>query len=218
MNGSTAKKMAGHTWSDYQSWDDGKRWELIGGEAHAMSPAPTLRHQRIQLVLAAQLDAFFRGKKCQVFPAPTDVKLSESDVVQPDIAVVCEREKLQTTHIEGSPTLVVEILSPSTAAYDRVRKLPLYAASGVREVWMITPYPWLAEVFVLDGGGYRLDRAYGKAGILQSRVFRSLKIRLAEVFNYPIDPGERVVMVKEGRSPYGKRKRTGGGRRGGSYS
>jgi Uma2 family endonuclease len=208
MNGSTARKTVGYTWTNYRSWDDGQRWELIGGEAHAMSPAPSLRHQRIQSVFAAQLEAFFRGKKCQVFPAPTDVKLSEFDVVQPDIAVVCERERFQTTHIDGPPTLIVEILSPSTATYDRVRKLPLYAASGVREVWVITPYPWLAEVFVLDGGSYRLERAYGKDGVLQSRVFRSLKIRLADVFNYPIDPGERVEMVKEGRPPYGKRHRS----------
>jgi Uma2 family endonuclease len=171
-----------------------------------MSPAPTTRHQRIQLELMMQVGAFFRGKKCQVFPAPTDVKLSEFDVVQPDIAVVCDKGQITPTHIEGAPTLIVEILSPSTAAYDRIRKLPLYAASGVKEVWLITPYPWLAEVFVLDGGSYRLDRAYGKDGIVQSRVFRSLRIRLAAVFNYPIDPGERVVMVKEGRPPYGKGK------------
>jgi Uma2 family endonuclease len=198
--------MAGHTWSDYRSWDDGQRWELIGGEAHAMSPAPSTRHQQVQLELVVQLAAFFRGKTCQVFPAPTDVKLSEFDVVQPDLAVVCEREKIKPTHIEGPPTLVVEILSPSTAAHDRVRKLPLYAASGVKEVWLITPYPWLAEVFVLDGGSYRLDGAYAKDGILESRVFRRLKIRLTAVFNYPIDPSERVEMVKEGRPPYGKGK------------
>ena len=203
-----ARKKSAYTWSDYQSWDDGQRWEVIGGEAHAMSPAPGTRHQRVQLELAVQLAAYFRGKKCQVFPAPTDVKLSEGDVVQPDIAVVCERNKVKPTHIEGSPTLVVEILSPSTAAFDRVRKLPLYAASGVREVWLVTPYPWLAEVFVLDGQSYRLDQAYSKDGVLRSRVFRGLTIRLAQVFDYPIDPGERVEMVKEGRPPYGKTKRS----------
>jgi len=206
MNESTARKTAVHTWTEYQSWNDGQRWEIIGGEAHAMSPAPTPRHQLVQAEFTAQLMAFFRGKKCQVFPAPTDVKLSEFDVVQPDLAVVCERDKVKSTHIEGPPTLVVEVLSPSTAAHDRVRKLPLYAASGVREVWLITPYPWLAEVFVLDGGSYRLAQAYGKDDVLQSRVFRGLKIQLAKVFAYPIDPTERVVMVKEGRPPYGKRK------------
>ena len=209
MRESTARKTAVHTWTDYQAWDDGQRWELIGGEAHAMSPAPSTRHQRVQAEFTAQMMAFFRGKKCQVFPAPTDVKLSEFDVVQPDLAVVCERDKVKLTHVEGAPTLIVEILSPSTAAHDRVRKLPLYAASGVREVWLITPYPWLAEVFVLDGGSYRLDRTYEKNDILESRVFRGLKIRLAKVFDYPIDPGERVVMVKEGRPPYGKRRRAG---------
>ena len=206
MSGATARKLARHTWSDYQSWDDGQRWEIIGGEAHAMSPAPTLRHQRVQAELTAQMMAFFRGKKCQVFPAPTDVKLSELDVVQPDLVVVCDRASLKPTHVEGAPALIVEILSPSTAAHDRVRKLPLYAASGVQEVWLITPYPWLAEVLVLDGGSYRLDHAYEKSDTLESRVFRGLKIKLARVFDYPIDPGERVVMVKEGRPLYGKKR------------
>jgi Uma2 family endonuclease len=131
------------------------------------------------------------------------VKLSDLDVVQPDLSVVCDRARVTASHIEGPPTLVVEILSPSTAAFDRARKLPLYASHGVKEVWLVTPYPWLAEVFVLAGGGYRLDAAYERHGVLKSRVFPGLEIRLEEVFTYPIPPEERIEMVKEGHPPYG---------------
>jgi Uma2 family endonuclease len=167
-----------------------------------MTPAPTTRHQRILHELDRQLGNHFAGKPCQGFPAPTDVRLSDEDVVQPDLVVVCQPEKVKATHIAGAPTLVVEILSPSTATFDRVRKLALYARSGVREVWLITPYPWLAEVLVLDGDGYRLACACEKGDILRSEAFPDLKIRTDDIFSYPIDPNEQVEMVREGRPPY----------------
>ncbi len=204
MSEATARKIDYFTWDDYKSWNDGKRWAIIAGEAFAMSPAPSLRHQSISIELAAQFQDYFRGKTCKVFPAPTDVKLSEEDVVQPDLLVVCDKNQMKGTHIEGPPTLVVEILSPSTEQFDRTRKLQLYARSGVKEVWLITPYPWLAEVFVLDGETYRLLGAYQEDEILESRTFPDLTIALAEIFDYPIDPSERIEMVKEGRPPYGK--------------
>ena len=81
-----------------------------------------------------------------------DSGLSEEDIVQPDLIVVCDANRIKPTHIEGPPTLVIEVLSPSTQAYDRVRKLRLFAASGVQEVWLVTPHPSLVEVLTLDGG------------------------------------------------------------------
>jgi Uma2 family endonuclease len=201
MSGSaTARRL--YDWNDYRSWPDDQRWEIIGGEAFAMTPAPTTRHQRIVHELDRQMGNYFAGKPCQVFPAPTDVRLSDRDVVQPDLAVVCEPEKVRPTHIEGAPTLVVEVLSPSTAAFDRVRKLAMYARSGVREVWLITPYPWLAEVLVLDGDSYRLAGACEKGDVLVSRAFPDLKICLEDVFSYPIDEREKIEMVREVHPPY----------------
>lgn len=156
---SEAARQLKHTWDDYRRWGAGERWEIVGGDAFLMSPAPNLRHQRILHELDRQMGDYFEGRECLVFPAPTDVKLSEQDVVQPDLAVVCDKDQLKGTHIEGPPTLIVEIQSPSTAAFDRVRKMRLYARSRVKEVWLINPYPWLAEVFVLDGETYRLARS-----------------------------------------------------------
>ena len=195
------------TWEDYRTWPDSERWEIIGGEVFAMSPAPSLRHQTISVELAAQFQAHFRGKPCKVFPAPTDVKLSEEDVVQPDLLVVCDENQMKGTHIEGAPTLVVEILSPSSEAWDRVHKMRLYAASGVKEVWLITPYPWLAEKYVLDGDSYRLAQSCEKSDTLESVVFPDLKIELERVFDFPIDPAERIERVRKGRPPNGKQGR-----------
>ncbi len=192
------------TWDDYRAWPDDKRWEIVGGEAFAMSPAPSLRHQQILHELDRQLGNHFAGKSCRVFPAPTDVKLSNQDVVQPDLLVVCDRNQMKRTHIEGAPTLVVEIQSPSTASFDRVRKMRLYARSGVKEVWLITPYPWLAELYALDGDSYRLAQSCEKSDTLKSRIFPDLEIDLERVFDFPIEPEERIEMVKEGHPPYGK--------------
>lgn len=112
------------TWDDYRSWDDKRRWEIVSGEAYDMTPAPTTRHQSALVELTSQFQTYFRGKKCGAFVAPTDVKLSEEDIVQPDLIVVCDRDKIQPTHIAGAPTLIVEILSPATALHDRMRKMP----------------------------------------------------------------------------------------------
>ena len=125
-----------YTWADYRSWPDDEHWQIVGGEAYAMSPAPATRHQKLLIRLASALETFLRDKPCEAYPAPTDLKLSDTDIVQPDLMVVCEPDKVKPTHIEGPPTLVIEILSPSTELLDRGRKLDLYAASGVKEVWL----------------------------------------------------------------------------------
>lgn len=110
MSPAPAQRKQRFTWDDYRTWPDDERWEIVGGEAFAMSPAPATRHQLLSARLVSALDAFLRGRKCQVYAAPVDLKLSDEDVVQPDILVVCEPEKVKPSHIEGPPTLVIEIL------------------------------------------------------------------------------------------------------------
>lgn len=199
-----------YTWGDYRSWSDDRRWEIIGGEAYAMTPAPPTRHQGVVGELFAQLRSFLGGKGCRVFVAPIDVKLTEEDVVQPDIVVVCDKAKIKLTHINGAPTLVVEVLSLSSALQDRGRKLNLYAQHGVKEVWIVTPYPSLVEVLQLSGDFYRMVGAYGAEDVLRSAIFRSLRIGLAPVFDFPLEPGEKVGMVKEQRPPYVAKRKSHG--------
>lgn len=190
------------TYDDYRGWDDDQRWELIHGEAFLMTPAPTTRHQRIVSELAFQLNSFFRGKRCQVFESPTDVVLSDEDVVQPDVLVVCDPARIKSTHIQGAPTLVVEVLSPSSETRDRRLKLPLYAGAGVQEFWIVTPWPHLVEVFVLDGASYRVAAVYEKKGELVSPTFPDLKVQLPDVFNFPLEPGEEPPVVREPPGKY----------------
>ena len=197
------------TWTDYRAWPEGERWEIIGGEAFAMSPAPGTRHQMVVTEFGRQFANAFLGKDCKVFVAPTDIRLSEEDVVQPDLLVVCDKDRIKPTHIDGAPTLVIEVLSPSTAAFDRVQKLRLYAASGVREVWLVTPLPSLVEVLNLDAGSYRIAGVYGEEETPLSVAFPDLKIDLTTVFDFPISPEERILTVKESRSPYGPAPATG---------
>jgi Uma2 family endonuclease len=193
---STARHIA-FTWDDYRSWNDGQRWELIDGEAYAMSPAPRTRHQSIVVELAFQAVTRLRGKGCKPFVSPIDIRLSDVDVVQPDLVVVCDPEQIKPTHIEGAPTLVVEVLSPSTALYDRKLKMRLYAASGVKEVWLVTPYPWLVEVYVLDGATYRLIHSLSKDDTLRSPTLPDLTVDLAPVFDFPFEPGDEPPVARE---------------------
>lgn len=203
MGGMSAAKRKGYTWDDYCTWWDDKRWEIIGGEAFDMTPAPTVWHQSISRELQHRLFSFFSGKKCQVFNAPIDVKLSEEDVVQPDIVVVCSRDQIKETHIEGPPALVVEILSPGSLRHDRVRKMDLYARFGVKEFWLVTPGPPLVEVFRLDGPSYRLHAGYSPGETLKSKVFPKLKFALAGVFDHPAAPAAKGRKVKEDPALYG---------------
>lgn len=182
------------TWDDYRTWSDDERWELIDGEAFAMSPSPGSKHQNISGQLFAGLAAYFKGKPCRPFIAPLDVKLSEEDIVQPDLLVVCDPAQIKRTHIEGAPSLVVEILSPSTESHDRGRKLELYAKSGVAECWLVSPFPPYVEVLSLDGPSYRVWRVFQQDETLRGKLFPDLELKLPEVFDFPLEPEELELL------------------------
>ena len=167
-----------------------------------MTPAPATRHQLLVSRLTQLVGHFLQGKPCEVYPAPTDLKLSDMDIVQPDLMVVCEPEKVKPTHVEGAPTLVIEILSPSTELLDRGRKLDLYATAGVKEVWLVTPYPSLIEIFVLDRATYRRAHAFTREDPFQCPGFPNLDLDLEALFDLPIPPEERIDVVRERRPPY----------------
>lgn len=194
-----------YTWDDYHSWNDGERWELLSGLPYAMSPAPTSRHQAICGDLYGLLFEQFKGKRCRPFFAPTDVKLSTNDVVQPDVFVVCDLTQIRETHIEGPPALVIEVLSPSSLRHDRVRKLQLYARSGVGEFWLVQPYPAVIEVLQLAGPSYRIAGVYTDTDRLSSPNFPDLDLDLAEVFTLPISPRDAIDEIRETAPPYDSR-------------
>lgn len=200
MSEPAANQRRRYTWTDYQTWPDHERWEIIGGDAYLMA-SPTSRHQRMVGELHAQMHRHFKGKSCQVFVSPMDVVLDEQDVVQPDLLVVCDPKQITRTHIERAPILVVEILSPNSAGIDRLLKLNLYARAGVKEYWIVTPVPSLVEVLVLEGNRYVVHNVFGKDDTLTSPTFPELQVTLKDVFDFPLEPGEEPPLVKEPPAP-----------------
>jgi Uma2 family endonuclease len=176
------------TYKDYREWelDPGERFELIDGVAYAMS-APNTEHQHISMVLSAKLFNFFEGKNCQPFAAPFDVRLffeeddSDNTVVQPDLVVVCDPEKLGKESCQGAPDLVIEILSPSNTAIEMHRKLNLYLDAGVREYWVIDPEEKLVEVYNLKDERYEM-RILRIDDTLQSTIFSDFAIPMKTIF------------------------------------
>ena len=194
---------SGYTWDDYQSWHDGKRWELIDGTAFDMSPAPSVPHQDIAGEIYSQFKSQLRGKNCRAYIAPVDVKLSDSSIVQPDAFIVCDRNKIKTSHIDGAPDLIAEVLSPWTTRHDRMRKTELYARHGVKELWLVTPAPPLIELLILRDGKYQLETTFGDDGFLASPTCPGLRIDLAAVFDYsPIADEPPLRFLKDSSDPY----------------
>ncbi len=183
----------------YRGWPDEQRWELLDGRPYAMS-SPSPLHQTICLGLAARLLAALSGTPCQVFTSPLDVKLSEHDVVQPDVLVVCDKSQMTTTHVEGAPTLVIEVLSTSSLRHDRVRKFRLYAAAGVPEYWLVSPSPAMVEVHQWDRGGYRTHGVFTDQDTLSSAALPQLRLPLGDIF-----PAQDIDEVKESFPPYSDR-------------
>lgn len=132
-----------------------------------------------------------------------DVRLSDEDVVQPDLLVVCNPLQIQRTHIEGPPKLAVEILSPDSLVRDRQLKMGLYARAGIQEYWIVTPFPSLIEIYELDAGRFRHCKSYSKDETLASPTFPELAFELSRVFDFPLEPEELEIMrVKEPPAKY----------------
>jgi len=141
-----------YTYDDYVKWEG--RWELIHGIPYAMVPAPTVKHQRLSVKIAHQLETLLTNcGTCRTL-MPVDWQIDEYIVVQPDVLVVCgadiEGEKLLIP-----PVLVFEILSPSTVRKDRIIKYQLYEVAGVKYYCLVDPETSSAEVFELKDKNYR---------------------------------------------------------------
>ena len=176
------------TYADYKAWElkEGERYELIYGEAYAMS-APNTRHQDILTELFGRFYNFFRGKPCKVTPAPYDVRLfyaeNESDdtVVQPDIIVVCDEKKRGYEGCRGAPDFVAEILSPTNTVIEMRRKLELYRKAGVREYWVVDP-EYNEITAHLFGDNAPPANVFKAADTVEAAIFPGLVISLEEVF------------------------------------
>ncbi|MCM1329787.1 MAG: Uma2 family endonuclease [Ruminococcus sp.] len=115
--------------------------ELINGQIVYMSPSPNIRHQRLAKGIIVTIENYIKKNKgkCEVFSAPTDVKLSSDVIVVPDIFIACDPNKFDEQKYNGAPDLVMEIVSPGSFGRDYKDKLLLYKAAGVKEYWIIDP-------------------------------------------------------------------------------
>ncbi len=166
------------TLDQWRAWPEGERWELIGGIAYCMSPAPKVRHQGLVGSLYYDLCTYLEEKNCSPFIAPVDVFLPDGDaestetVVQPDILVVCDQDKMREDGIYGAPDFIAEILSPSTAYKDMSVKMKLYESSGVREYWMVNPDTGSVFRYVLKDGRYGAVTEILRGESVESVIFK----------------------------------------------
>lgn len=150
---------ASYTYSDYLMWKFKERIEIIKGKIVAMSPAPARVHQRISMKLISKFLSVFDNHQCQIYSAPFDVRFPDSNgkiktVVQPDLCVVCDQNKLDEKGCIGAPDLVVEILSPGNTKREMKDKYELYQEQGVKEYWIVSPETKTIQIFVLQDGKY----------------------------------------------------------------
>lgn len=169
------------------------RLEYIDGIVY-MTPSPSTRHQRISSRLQAGLFNFLAGRECEVFPAPFDIELRTGDaglgdnaektqVVIPDLSVICDKTKLGENKYVGSPELIIEILSPSNQAHDLVKKLNLYMQSGVKEYWIVNPLLNTVQIYGLnEEKQYRQVEVLKETGVACSEVLQGFSVNLEELF------------------------------------
>ena len=180
----TQRQRVRYTYQDYMQTPDDIRYELIDGEL-ILAAAPNMYHQTISRNLAWLIWGFARDRSLgEVYNAPCDVHLSDSNVVQPDILFIsaARLDILTEQNVADAPDMVVEILSPSTANYDLRVKRDLYARFGVREYWLVDPEERTVSVLSLDGGEFYEVARFGEDDTLTSQVVEGLRIDLSEVF------------------------------------
>ncbi|MDY6025521.1 Uma2 family endonuclease [Bergeyella zoohelcum] len=178
-----------YSYADYLLWKFEERIELIKGRIFKMSPAPSRKHQDISMNLIGEMIPIFKGQKCKMYTAPFDVRFPKEStdnktiytVVQPDICIICDENKLDDKGCIGAPDLIVEILSPGNSKKELKNKFELYEEYGVKEYWIVNPLDEVVYVHTLENGKYKgafpITDDY-----IHSEVFPEVKIHTDEVF------------------------------------
>jgi Uma2 family endonuclease len=183
-----------YTYADYLKWSLEEYVELIKGKVFRMSPAPLSQHQILVHRLDVELSYYLKKKTCQVFPAPFDVRLITdglfsdeqiTTVVQPDLCIVCDPSKIGRRGCLGSPNMVIEIRSSSTAKKDLDEKYHLYEESGVKEYWVVFPDEKIISVYLLNQEKveYELLKHFDKGEKVKVNVLEDLVIDLDYIFD-----------------------------------
>lgn len=176
-----------YIYADYLTYPEGERIEIIDGQIYNMSPAPSRIHQEIIIELSAEIRNYIKAHNgtCKVYPAPFDVILktenedliNSKNIVQPDISVICDKNKLTDKGCTGSPDMIVEVVSPFNPSSDYVRKLSLYENFKVREYWIVNPANKTILVYTLDKTNqYAAPESYNFKDKVKVSIFDNLEI------------------------------------------
>lgn len=175
-----------YTYKDYLTFPDDERIEIIGGELYNMG-SPSVIHQSLITNLIFEIQSYIKSNKgdCKVFTAPFDVVLKNDDedvekssnVVIPDISIICDKNKLNDgKKCVGSPDMIIEIVSPSNASNDCVRKLGLYEKFGVKEYWIVDPRDKIILVYSLTDNKYGMPKMYTFNQKIKVNIYDDLEI------------------------------------------
>ena len=176
-----------YTYADYLMWKIKDRVEILKGKIFKMSPAPAISHQSISFNLSGLLFMYFYDKPCKVFASPFDVVLKnkegkEDTVVQPDLCIVCDPEKLADgKRCQGAPDLIIEILSPGNSKKELKNKYELYQEAGVREYWLVHPQDEYVIINVLENNQYRVLPPFVDKEVT-SVIFPDLSLQTEDIF------------------------------------
>lgn len=175
-----------YTYEDYLKFPEGTIAEIIDGRISAISPAPSRIHQKILTNLIVKLDNHIKANNgdCEVYPAPFDVILKSEDeeipssknIVQPDISVICDKNKLADKGCVGSPDMIIEIVSPFNSRDDYIKKLNLYEQFKVREYWIVNPVKKSILVYTLSEHGYEMPDSYTFNDKVKVGIYNNLEI------------------------------------------
>ena len=172
------------TYKDYCATPDDERYELLNGNL-MMVPAPNRKHQKVLGRLYIELSRFSQEHELgEVYVAPFDVWLSDTDVVQPDVLFVSRAREhtLTDENVRGAPDLVIEILSPSTADRDLGYKHDLYGRHGALEYWIVDPMAETVAVHRQQDGRLELAETFGRGDTLRTALLAGLQLKLDDIF------------------------------------
>ena len=182
-----------YSYADYLTWKFDQAVELIRGRIIPMA-APSRKHQGISWQLTLNVGATFKHQKCKAYAAPFDVRLLDKEkskkankdvytVIQPDICIICDEQKLDDNGCQGAPDLVIEILSPGNSKKEMRTKKQLYEENGIREYWIIDPERETIHQFVLgDNSLYNPPLIYVSEEIVYCAIFEELQVPLDDLF------------------------------------
>ena len=172
------------TYKDYCATPDDERYELLNGNLMIV-PAPNRKHQKVLSRLHLKLGNFAEEHGLgEVYVAPFDVVLSDTDIVQPDLLFISRAREhtLTDENVRGAPDLVIEILSPSTAERDLGYKHELYGRHGVLEYWIVDPMDETIAVHRQGDGRLELAETFERRDTLRTAVLKGLQLKLDDIF------------------------------------